>query len=444
MTAILDEYMAKHPGSAQRYAEAVRLFPSGVTHDNRYAQPFPLYMTYGAGPKKWDVDGHEYIDYVSGHGALLLGHSHPAIVSAVAEQMARGTHLGASTDEEIRWARAIMSLMPSIERVRFHSSGTEATLMAMRLARAYTGKDKVIKLQDHFHGWHDYAMAGSDRSAPGVPAASWGSMVVVPPGDLAAVEDALNRDSDIAALILEPTGAHYGQLPFDVPAYLRGLRQLTEQRGVVLIFDEVVTGFRASPGGCQERYGIAPDLTTLAKIVAGALPGGAVGGKAEIVDMISHRGDPEWDNQRRVYHPGTFNANPVSAVAGATCLELIASQPINLQADAMAQRLKSGLNEIFGKMEFAGHAHGIASMVHIVLADCSCDREICTMPHSEIKRAVASPAVTELKLGMQNLGVDIMGRDAFLVSATHTEAEIDHTLEAFETTLAAVRAEGLA
>ena len=164
MTAILDEYIAKHPGSAQRYAEAVRLFPSGVTHDNRYAQPFPLYMTHGAGPKKWDVDGHEYIDYVSGHGALLLGHSHPAIVSAVAEQMSRGTHLGASTDEEIRWARSIMALMPSIERVRFHSSGTEATLMAMRLARAYTGKDKVIKLQDHFHGWHDYAMAGSDRS----------------------------------------------------------------------------------------------------------------------------------------------------------------------------------------------------------------------------------------------------------------------------------------
>ena len=443
MTAILDEYIAKHTGSAQRYSEAVRLFPSGVTHDNRYAQPFPLYMTHGAGPKKWDVDGHEYIDYVSGHGALLLGHSHPAIVSAVAEQMARGTHLGASTDEEIRWAKAIMALMPSIERVRFHSSGTEATLMAMRLARAYTGKDKVIKLQDHFHGWHDYAMAGSDRSAPGVPEASWGSMVVVPPGDLAAVEDVLQRDTDIAALILEPTGAHYGQLPFDVPAYLKGLRQLTEQHGVVLIFDEVVTGFRASPGGCQERYGISPDLTTLAKIVAGALPGGAVGGKAEIVDMISHRGDPEWDSQHRVYHPGTFNANPISAVAGATCLEMIASQPINLQADAMAQRLKNGLNEIFGKMEYAGHAHGIASMVHIVLADCPCDREICTMPHSEIKRAVASPAVTELKLGMQNQGVDIMGRDAFLVSATHTEAEIDRTLEAFETTLAAVRAEGL-
>ena len=171
MPTVLEEYIAKHPGSAQRYAEASRLFPGGVTHDTRYAEPFPLYVTHGEGSRKWDVDGNEYIDYVSGHGALLLGHSHPAIAEAVSRQILRGTHLGASTEEELRWARAIKALMPSIEKVRFHSSGTEATLMAMRLARAYTGKNKVIKLQDHFHGWHDYAMAGSDRAAPGIPEA---------------------------------------------------------------------------------------------------------------------------------------------------------------------------------------------------------------------------------------------------------------------------------
>ena len=443
MATILDEYMAKHPGSAQRYAEATQIFPGGVTHDNRYAQPFPLYITHGLGPKKWDVDGHEYIDYVSGHGALILGHSHPDIAAAVSEQIARGTHLGACTEEELRWAKAIMALMPSIERVRFHSSGTEATLMAMRLARAYTGKNKVIKLQDHFHGWHDYAMAGSDRPAPGIPQESWGSMVIVPSGELGAVEDALDRDDDIAALILEPTGAHYGQLPFDTPNYLKGLRDLTERHGVVLIFDEVVTGFRASPGGAQVLYDVTPDLTTMAKIVAGALPGGAVGGKAEIVDMIAHRGEPEWDNQRRVYHPGTFNGNPLSAVAGAVCLEKIASEPVNQQADAMALRLKLGLNEVLGKMEVSGHAHGVASMIHLVLADCNCDRDICTMSHREIKEAVGSPAVTALKRSMQNNGVDIMGRDSFLVSATHSEADIDRTLAAVEQSLGEVRAEGL-
>ena len=442
-TTILEQYVANHPGSAERYREAVSIFPGGVTHDNRYAEPFPLYITHGQGPRKWDVDGHEYIDYVSGHGALILGHSHPAIADAVAEQIRRGTHLGACTDEEVRWARAIMNLMPAIERVRFHSSGTEATLMAMRLARAYTGRNKVIKLQDHFHGWHDYAMAGSDRPAPGIPPESWGSMVIVPAGDLNAVAQAMARDSDVAAIILEPTGAHYGQLPFDVPAYLAGLRQLCDQHGVVLIFDEVVTGFRASSGGAQVRYGIAPDLTTMAKIVAGALPGGAVGGKSDIVDMIAQRGDPQWDNNERVYHPGTFNGNPLSAVAGATCLEMIASDPINAQADAMAARLKAGLNEVFTRMEVSGHAYGVASMIHFTLADGDFDHEFGPDVNRRIKAAAATPAVTGIKRALQNHGVDIMGRDAFLVSATHNEADIDATLAAFEATLAEVRAEGL-
>ena len=443
MPTILEDYIARHPGSAQRYRESLGIFPGGVTHDTRYAQPFPLFMTHGEGPRKWDVDGNEYVDYVSGHGALLLGHSHPAIAEAVSRQIQRGTHLGASTDEELRWAKAVMALMPSVEKIRFHSSGTEATLMAMRLARAYTGKNKVIKLQDHFHGWHDYAMAGSDRSAPGIPPASWGTMIVLPPGDLAAVEDALARDADIAALILEPTGAHYGQLPFDAPAYLRGLRELTQQYGVVFIMDEVVTGFRASPGGAQTLYGITPDLTAMAKIVAGGLPGGAVGGKADIVDMIAHRGDPEWDNGQRVYHPGTFNANPLSAAAGATALELIASQPINRQADARAAQLQAGLNETLGRLEIPGHAYGIASMIHLTLADGADGRELGPAAHRQLSEAAASPAAVAMKRGLQNRGVDIMGRDAFLVSATHTETDIDQTIGAFEETMAAVRAEGL-
>ncbi len=443
MPAILEEYIAKHPGSARRYAEAAGLFPGGVTHDSRHAQPFPLFMTHGEGPRKWDVDGNEYVDYVSGHGALLLGHSHPAVAEAVSRQVLRGTHLGASTDEEVRWAKAIQALVPSAERVRFLSSGTEATLMAMRLSRAFTGRSKIVKLQDHFHGWHDYAMAGSDRGAPGIPPAAMETMVVAPSGDLDAVEEMLGRDRDIAALILEPTGAHYGQLPIDAPNYLPGLRELTSRHNVVLILDEVVTGFRAAPGGAQARYGIVPDLTTMAKIVAGGLPGGVVGGRADIMDMMAHRGDPEWDDRRRVYHPGTFNANPLSAAAGAAALELIAAQPLNRQADAMADRLKAGVNELFGKMEVPGHAYGIASMVHVVLADCDCDREICFLPHSRIKEAVGSPATTGLKRALQNLGVDIMGRDAFLVSATHTEREIDQTLEAFQGALADLRSEGL-
>jgi glutamate-1-semialdehyde 2,1-aminomutase len=443
MVTILEEYISKHPKSSERYDLGLAMFPSGVTHDNRYVEPFPLYMDRGIGPIKWDIDGNEYIDYVSGHGSLILGHSHPAISDAVKKQIMAGTHLGACTEQEIRWGNAIKALVPSIEKLRFHSSGTEATLMAMRLARAYTGKSKIIKFQDHFHGWHDYAMAGSDNAVAGIALEILNTMVVIPSGDLAAVESILQNDHDIAAVILEPTGAHYGQLPFDISSYLTGLRELTTHYGVVLIFDEVVTGFRASPGGAQERYEIVPDLTTMAKIVAGALPGGVVGGRADIIDMMAFTGNSDWDNNNRVYHPGTFNANPLSAVAGATCLELIASEPINRLADSMALQLKNGLNDIFSRLEVSGHAHGIASMIHVVMDDCDCDREICSMSHERIKNVTKSPLVTSLKRGLINNGVDIMGRDTFLVSATHSNTEIQNTLDVFERTLGSLREEGL-
>ena len=442
MPTILEEYIQKHPESAKRHQEARGIFPGGVTHDNRYMAPFSIYMTHGSGPLKWDVDGNQYVDYVCGHGSLILGHAHPRIVSAVADQVARGTHLGANTEEEIRWGRAIKRLMPSVEKIRFHSSGTEATLMALRLARAYTGKDKFIKFEEHFHGWHDYVVTTANKPVAGIPASTSQSVITLPP-DIAAVEQVLTRDEDVAAVILEPTGAHFGQLPLMVPQFLKDLRDVTRRYGVLLIMDEVVTGFRVDPGGAQGRFGIDPDLTTMAKIVAGSLPGGVVGGRADVVDMLAFRDDPEWDNRRRVAHPGTFNANPLSAAAGATCLEMIAREPINETADAMAARLKRGLNEVFPKMEVPGHAHGMASLIHLTFQDCDCDREVCIMSHQQITE-VADPAVTvALKRAMINAGVDMMGRGAFIVSAAHREQEVDHTLEAFEGALAAMRREGI-
>ena len=445
MSGILDEYISKHPGSAQRYAAAVRLLPGGVTHDVRYAQPFPLFMTHGQGPLKWDVDGNEYVDYVSGHGALLLGHSYPAITEAVSHQVMLGTHLGANTDAELRWAKAITALLAlgregAVSQFgdRGHADGHAACPRLYRQVEDHKAPGPLPRLARLRHGRVRPCSPGNSRSQLGKH------------GDCPCREPErrgnkpLANDQDIAGLILEPTGAHFGQLPFDPEDYLLGLRELTEQHEAALIFDEVVTGFRASPGGSQVRYSVSPDLTTMAKIVAGGLPGGAVGGRAEIMDMMTHRGDPDWDANRRLYHPGTFNGNPLSAAAGATCLELIADHPINRQADAMAGRLKQGLNDIFGRMEVAGHAHGIASMIHVVMADCDCDRETCSMPHSKIKETTASPAVTSLKRGLQNQGVDIMGRGSFLVSAVHGEEHIDRTLEAFQDTLQALRAEGLA
>jgi len=444
MGTITEEYVRKHPRSKELYEKACRTFPGGVTHDTRRVEPFPTFITHAQGPRKWDVDGNEYICYVMGHGALILGHCHPDVVSAVQEQVAKGTHLGANTELELQWADAIKRLVPSIEMIRFHSSGTEATLMAFRLARAYTGKNKVIKFNDHFHGWHDYAVAGPGRySSAGIPQTTLASMVVLPPGDIGVVEKALREDRDIAAVILEPTGAGGGYLPV-MPDFLHQLRRVTAQRGIVLIFDEVVTGFRTSPGGAQERFGVRPDLTTFGKIVAGGIPGAAVGGRADIMDMMSFRDDPRWNAEKRISHPGTFNASPLSAAAGSRCLELVATQPINERADAAAARLRKGLNEAFSRTEVPGFAYGLASLVWVVLGrDYEGDLDFCDMPHDEIKAAMPTGKKQALKRALLNVGVDVMGGSEFIVSATHQDKDVDETVEAFEKALTSLRGEGI-
>ena len=442
MATINERYQQLHPGSLRLYEQAQDLFPDGVTHDTRWATPFPLYVTHGTGPRKWDVDGNEYIDYVMGHGALLLGHSHPEIVEAVATQVAKGTHLGASHDLEIQWAERIKALIPSMEKVRFNSSGTEATMMTLRLARAYTGKNKVIKFQGHFHGWHDYVLAGSGRSAAGIPQATWSTMIVLEPNDISLVERALSQDDDIAGVILEPTGAHMGLEPLH-PDFLGQLRETTRKHGVVLIFDEVVTGFRTSPGGAQARYGVTPDLTSLAKIMGGGLPGGAVAGKADVVDMIQHRGDAQWDAEERVAHPGTFNANPLCAAAGSKALELVATTNVNARADAMAQRLKVGLNRVMMQMEIPGCASGVASIVHVTLGiPHDCNKEVCNLSLEQIRSSMPPQRLGVLKRSLLNAGVDPMGGRNCIVSATHTEQDIDQTVAAYEQALSAMRDDG--
>ncbi|MDP3062180.1 MAG: aspartate aminotransferase family protein [Chloroflexota bacterium] len=441
--AIEQEYIKQHQKSAELYRRAEQDFPGGVTHDTRYVTPFPIYVTHASGPRKWDVDGNEYVDYVMGHGSLLLGHCHPAIVAAVTQQVTRSTHPGASTELEIRWADAVKRLAPSVEKVRFHSSGTEATLMAMRLARAFTGKSKILKFHEHFHGWHDYATFGMGRPSPGVPAGALQSMLALEPGDILAVERVLQTDNDIAAVILEPTGAHMGALPVQ-PAFCHQLREVTQRYGVLLIFDEVVTGFRVSPGGAQGRYGIVPDLTTMAKILAGGLPGGAVGGRADVMDMLSYKSEPDWNARKRISHPGTFNGNPLSAAAGSACLELVASQPINQRADTAAERLRKGMRDVLSRLEVLAHVHGPASIVNVAFGvQCDCPGEFCTASHEMLHKAMKPQVMQGFKRAMLNAGVDTMGGRGFLVSATHQDKDVDQTVGAFERAVTAMRKDGL-
>ena len=419
-----------HPNSARMHEEARALFPNGVTHDARRQDPFQLYYTHAEGAAKYDVDGNRVLDYFPGHGALILGHSRPEVVRAVQEQMARGTHFSGSTELEIQWANWVRELIPSAEKVRFHSSGTEADMMAIRMARAYTGKSKVIKFDDHFHGWSDYLVAGSEGIG-GIPKETLSTMIVLPPNDIETFERTLQANDDIAAVILEPTGAHMGLEPIE-PEFLHQLREVTERYGVILIFDEVVTGFRTARGGAQEYFGIMPDLTTLAKILGGGLPGGAVTGKADIINMIEDRpGDPDFNRDGRIAHNGTFNANPVSAAAGIAALEIVAKEPINDIANARAAQLKDGLNETLGRMEIPGSVYGVASLMFLKFDTDDHDRDLPTN----------ADRLKQLNLSLLNHGVQAGNR--FILTAAHTEADIAQTISAYQSAFTELRAEGL-
>ena len=440
VTTIEQRYVDLHPGSAERYAKARDIFPDGVTHDGRRLRPFPLYATHGIGPHKWDVDGNRIIDYWTGHGSLILGHSHPEIVAAVTDQMSKGTHLSASSDLEIQWAQWIIELIPSAGKVRFHSSGTEATLMALRMVRAYTGKTKVIKFEDHFHGWNDYMMAGG-QGLGGIPRETLSTMIVLPPNDISLVEKTLQDNDDVAAVILEPTGAHMGQAAVR-PSFLQELREVTQRYEVVLIFDEVVTGFRTSKGGAQEYYGVTPDVTTLAKILGGGLPGGAVTGRADIINMIESSDDPEYNQNRRIGHNGTFNANPLSAAAGVKALELVATTPVIDNANAMATRLKNGLNDLLTRMEIPGCASGVASLAFMRLGvDHECDKEVCVLSPEQARIANDAGRTQQLSLALLNHGVHSTAR--FILMEAHRPEDIDETVDAFEKALTDVRGLGL-
>lgn len=439
VTPIEQRYIDLHQGSAERHSRAKEIFPDGVTHDGRRLRPFPIYATHGQGPHKWDVDGNRIIDFWTGHGSMILGHSHPDVVAAVTEQMTRGTHLSASSDLEIRWGQQVKDLIPCAEKVRFHSSGTEATMMGLRMARAYTGKTKVIQFNHHFHGWHDYVMA-SGTGLGGLPKETMSTMIVLEPNDISLVEKAI-QENEVAAVILEPTGAHMGQHPV-LPSFLTELRELTTRYGVVLIFDEVVTGFRTSKGGAQGYYGVTPDMSSLAKILGGGLPGGAICGKAELIDMIQTTDDPEYNHLRRVGHNGTFNANPLSAAAGTTVLNLVATTPVVDTANSRAERLKAGLNDMLSQLEIPGCASGVASSVFLRLGvDHECDKGVCLMSPEDTKTADDPARTQQFTLALLNQGVHAGTR--FLTMAAHGEDEIDATVEAARQSLIQVRGLGL-
>ena len=447
MPTILERYHKTFAKDKELSRAANQLFPDGVTHDSRYMSPFPIYITRADGSKKWGLEDRTLIDYWAGHGALLLGHNPPEVVEAVTAQMQRGTHYGACHPLELEWANLVTQLIPSAERVRFVSSGTEATLMAIRLARIYTGKNKVLKFSGHFHGWHDSLVFGAyppfDMTVPGIPQEVRDTTLLCPPNDIDTVENYLTTDKDIACVILEPTGASFGIVPTE-GVFLQQLRELTQKHGVLLIFDEVITGFRVAPGGAQAYYNVIPDLTTLAKILAGGLPGGALVGKKEILELISMEAE---EDGLKMHHPGTFNANPLSASAGIAMLNIVKTGKPNEHANRIAKQLRYELNSVIDGYGLDWVIYGEFSGIRLLVGHgekgmCAADFNPYTWDYQKLKGANDEQLLTHLRCGLLLNGVDL-ATNGGMTTAAHTGEDITNTVKAFTQTIEWMKEDGL-
>ena len=327
------------------FREAQRYLPGGVDSPVRAFKAVggePLFIRRGKGSKIWDEDGNRFIDYVCSWGPLILGHAHPRVVEALKLAVEHGTSYGASTELETKLARMICDAMPSMEKLRFVSSGTEAAMSAIRLARAFTGRDKIIKFDGCYHGHSDGLLvrAGSGVAtlglpdSPGVPSVYAENTIVVSYNNLREVEEIFDQHRDVAAVIVEPVAANMGVVA-PRPMFLEGLRRLTESQGALLIFDEVITGFRVAYGGAQELYGVKPDLTCLGKIIGGGLPVGAYGGREDIMEMIAPSGP--------VYQAGTLSGNPLAMSAGIATLEWLHSGDAYGELEERSRLLGEGM-----------------------------------------------------------------------------------------------------
>ena len=452
MGTILEDYGEKFAGSLAMFERARKVAPGGIHHDTRYQAPFPIWMDHGEGSRKWDIEEHEFIDLATGHGSLILGHGHPAVLGAVNEAMQKFTHPADPTPYDVRWAELVHECTGWTEMVRFVLSGTEADLLAFRLARAHTGKDVIVKFRGNFHGWSDYAMVGymAPYEIPfsgGIPKAVLETMRSVPQNDLAALEAAL-APGDAAAVVLEPDGALGGTVPTTIE-FLKGIRELTKAHGVLLIFDEVITGFRFAPGGAAQWFGVTPDLASYAKAISGGIPGGAaVAGKAEIMSDITIRpDDPEFNRKKRARHMGTFSANVFAAAGGVATLEILKDGKVQDHCSRMADLLKEGFNNAIREAGAAGVLYGTRSTLRLVLGD-DLPKVYDPVEFPKVVDAerlllnVKEPLATNLYCAQMLEGVDTLGKTHGWTSAAWTEADVNECVARWSRALHRVIAEG--
>jgi len=419
--------------SAQLFAEAQTLLPGGVDSPVRAFRAVggqPLFIERGEGAYLYDVDGNRFVDYVLSWGPLILGHAHPRVVRAIAEAAARGTSYGAPSPLELELAKLIQQFMPNIEMIRFVNSGTEATMSALRLARAFTGRNKIVKFEGCYHGHADLLLvqAGSGVAtlglpdSPGVPPATVADTLVVPFNELAAVEQLFDKyPNEIAAVIVEPVAGNMGVVP-PADGFLKGLREVTATHGALLIFDEVMTGFRVHPGGAQTLHSIKPDLTTLGKVIGGGLPVGAYGGRRDVMQMVAPAGP--------TYQAGTLSGNPLAMTAGIETLKELQKPGVWAAIERNAARLVAGLSAAAEEAGVAAVTQRVGTMFTTFFTDQS-------VVNWTTAKAADTKRFGAFFRAMLESGVYLAPSqfEAGFMSAAHGEKEIEITVWAAEVAL---------
>jgi len=419
--------------SQSLYERAINIIPGGVNSPVRACKSVgadPLFIERGEGCMIYDADGNRYIDYIGSWGPLILGHRHPAVMEAIISVLERGTSFGAPTDLEIELAQMVIDAVDSVDVVRMVNSGTEATMSAIRLARGATGRDLVIKFDGCYHGHADTLLvaAGSGVAtlgipgSPGVPEAVAQHTISLPFNDKDAIEKVMNDKGDkIACVIVEPVAGNMGMVP-PANGFLETLRELTQKHGAVLIFDEVMTGFRVAYGGAQSIYGIVPDLTCFGKVIGGGLPVGAYGGKKDIMSQIAPEGT--------VYQAGTLSGNPIAMTAGIATLEQLKKDGVYESLEEKSSRLVAGLANAAQKAGVAARVEHVGSMLGMFFTD----REVACF---EDAKTCDLDLFSTFYLGMRQQGVYIAPSqfEALFLSTAHADEHIDATANAAEQVL---------